>query len=318
MTRIQSVCTILMFSFFAACSSGNQDDSEKATPSRGESPSAVPISKRMIGRWHLTLKSVVDATPPDKRANIAAMYYAVCREEPTLEQLDAAGLSTAAKVGVYSIRAKLASGKKDDRLNDFMKRLDKVKSSLPIFEFMDGNVLETEHKGKKERATYTIESETNESITIKITEENDSDGPETFTVRMEGNNVLIMEDTKGEEGAMVFAREGTGDSLDSPEVSSPPKGDPVPQGLLGRWKSSGRRKFDIEILPNNRFILHSAGSSEGYYWVTSVEGNKISIKRYIPGFTPHQLADTNEIVINGDSLTWYIPSFDDRFKLTRQ
>ena len=316
--KIRAICSILIFSFVAACSSGNQDDTKKATSSKDDSPSAVPISKRMIGRWHLTLKSVVDAAPPDKRANIAAMYYSVCREEPTPEQLDAAGLPTAAKVGVYSIRSKIASGKSDDRLNDFMKRLDKVKESLPVFEFMDGNVLKTESQGKIERATYTIESETKESITIKVTEESDSDGPDTFIVRMEGNDVLIMEDTKGEDGVMVFAREGTGDPLNSPEVSSPPKGEPVPPALLGRWKSSGRGKFDIEILPNNRFILHSAGSSEGYYWVTSVEGNKISIKRYMTGFIPHQLADTNEITINGDSLTWYVPSFDDRFELTRQ
>ncbi|NOY93897.1 MAG: hypothetical protein GXP55_22165 [Deltaproteobacteria bacterium] len=319
MLRFRALGVLLILGALAGCSDPQENTAtEPATAAAAPAaPAPAPISQRMLGRWPMSLKSAVAAAPAARRANSMTMYYSVSREEPTPEELDAAGIPVAAQLGIYLMRAKLAAGESNARTVRVLRGVEQVRSHLPIFEFLPGNVMKIYIGGEAKPATYTVTAETPESLTIRVVEENDTDGPETFVITMQGDDVLMLNDPTDDHDTMTLAREGTGDPLNAPQVSPVPTGEAVPSGLVGRWKASGRRGLDVEFRANNDYVLHARVAIEGHFWVTEANGNQITIRRQMASM-PHQLADTIEIVLDGDSLSWHDVASDRRLQMTRQ
>lgn len=297
-------------------------NTEPATEASGASPAAppaaAPLQQRMLGRWPMAIRAALESVPAAQRADTMTMYYSLCRDEPTVAELEAAGISSAARLGVYLARSKVAQGEADEGTARLLAGPGSVRSRLPTFEFLEGNIANVHIGAEVSGATYTVSAETAESLTITVVEEDDTDGPETFVVTMEGDDVLLLTKSgEAENGTITLARDGTDDPMDAPQVSAIPTGVAVPPGLLGRWNPNSGNASGREFRADNTYLLHGAAPLEGHYWVTAVEGNQVTLRAQL-GTLPHQLADAIEVTLEGDSMTWQSVAGETRTQMTRQ
>jgi len=301
-----------------AAAEGASTESPAATPA-APAPEAVlaPVQERMIGRWPMQARGALEAAPEARRTNTMTMYYSLCRDEPTPEMLEAAGIPSMARAGIFMMRNKLAAGESDEGTARLLSGMQQVRSRMPTFEFIAPNVANVHVGGQIKAATFTISNERAESITITVVEENDTDGPETFVVTMEGNDLLrLTNPAEPDGGIIILAREGTDDPMNEPHVSAVPAGQAVPPALVGRWNADGEHGIDTEFRADKAYILHGTSPLEGHFWVSSANGNDITIRTQV-GPLPHQLADTIEISIDGTTLNWHNVGTDSRTTYTR-
>ena len=190
MTKIAlGICALLL----AGCG-GTAPSDQSAEPEKLEKQAPKKVSEKMQGEYKIVLG-------PEEQEQLDVMRLALKDPAPTEEEIKAANLSEEEGMMVAMVMMAKAEDPNDPKIAEMVTMLGQMENATLM---VTGDKISMAFGDQKTEASYTITSETADTVKVTTKEEDGTESPNTIT--LQGDKTLVIVEDATPDEKMTFVR----------------------------------------------------------------------------------------------------------------